>query len=108
MVFKNFSSTADILTPILTDHSPVFFSLSQENSNIRSKGFWKFNSSIIKDQKSTNEIKNLIRNFDTKNNSNFSRQLKWEFLKYETRKFTVHYSKGLAKDRKQKVLKLES
>ena len=49
----------------------------------------------------------MIRNFDTKNDCNFSRQLKWEFLKYEIRKFTIHYSKGLAKERKQKILNLE-
>ena len=86
----------------------MFFSLSQEKGNIRSKGFWKFNSSLIKDQKYINEIKDLIRNFDTKNDCNFSRQLKWEFLKYEIRKFTIHYTKGLAKERKQKILNLES
>ena len=105
---QEFASTKDILAPISTDHSPVFFSLSQEKGNIRSKGFWKFNSSLIKDQKYINEIKDLIRNFDTKNDCNFSRQLKWEFLKYEIRKFTIHYTKGLAKERKQKILNLES
>ena len=102
------ASTKDILAPISTDHSPVLFSLSQEKDNIRSKGFWKFDSSLIKDQKYINEIKDLIRNFDTKNDCNFSRQLKWEFLKYEIRKFTIHYTKGLVKERQQKILNLES
>ena len=64
---QEFASTTDILTPISTDHSPVFFSLSQEKGTIRSKGFWKFNSSLIKDQKYVIEIKDMIRNFDTKN-----------------------------------------
>ena len=50
----------------------------------------------------------MIRNFDTKNDCNFSGQLKWEFLKCEIRKFTIHYIKGLAKIRKQKTLNLES
>ena len=99
---QEFSSTADILTPISTDHSTVFFSLSQKKGVIRSEGFWKFNSFSIKDQKHINEIKDLIRKFDAKNDYNFSRKLKWEFLKYEIRKFTIHYAKGLAKERKQK------
>ena len=90
---QEFASTTDILTPISTDHSPVFFSLSQEKGNIRSKGFWKFNSSLIKDQKCVNEIKDLIRNFDTKNNCHLSRQLRQEFLKYEIRKFTIYYNR---------------
>ena len=50
----------------------------------------------------------MIRNFDTKNDCNFRRQLKWEFLKYEIRKFTIQYTKGLAKERKQKILNIES
>ena len=86
----------------------MFFSLSQEKSVIRSEGFWKFNSFSIKDQKHINETKDLIRKFDTKNDYNFSRQLKWEFLKYEIHKFAIHYTKGLAKERKQKILNLES
>ena len=49
----------------------------------------------------------MIRNFDTKNDCAFSWQLKWEFLRYEIRKFTIHY-KGLAKERKQKVSHVES
>ena len=66
------------------------------------------NSSLIKDQNYINENKDLICNFDTKNDCAFSQQLKWEFLKYEIRKFTVHYTKSLAKERKQKVSNLES
>ena len=103
---QEFASTTDILTPVLTDQSPVVFSLSQEKVNIRSKGFWKFNSSIIKDRKCINETKDLIRNFDTKNDCNFSRQLKWEFLKYKICKFTIHYTKGLAKDTETKNFEL--
>ena len=61
---QEFASTTDILTPISTDHSPVLFSLSKEKGNIRSKDFWKFNSSLIKDQNYINEIKDLIRNFN--------------------------------------------
>ena len=99
---QEFASIADILAPISTDHSPVLFSLSKEKGTITSKGFWKYNSSLIKDQNYVNEIKDLIRNFNTKNDCDFSRQLKWEILKYKIRKFTIHYTKGLAEERKQK------
>ena len=70
---QEFASSADILAPISTDHSPVLFSLSQEKDNIRSKGFWKFNSSLTEDQNYINEIKDLIRNFYKKNDCDFSR-----------------------------------
>ena len=60
----------------------------------------KFNSSSIKDQNYINEIQDLIRNFNTKNDCDFSRQLKWEFLKYEIRKFTIHYTRYEGKETK--------
>ena len=37
------------------------------------------------------EIKKLIRNFCTKNQSLFNRQLKWKLLKYEVTEFTIRY-----------------
>ena len=36
---QEFASTTDILAPISTDHSPVFFSLSQEKGILEVKGF---------------------------------------------------------------------
>ena len=103
-----FTSTTNILAPISTDHSPVLFSLSKEKGNITSKGFWKYNSSLIKDQNYINEIKDLIHNFNTKNDCDFSWQLKWEVLKYKICKFTIHYTKGLVEETKQKFSNLKS
>ena len=88
----------EIPTPISKDRSPVLFSLSKEKSTIRGKGFWKFNSSLTKDQNYIIEINKLIRNFCTKNESLFNLQLKWEPLKYEVRKlFTIQYAKHFTK-----------
>ena len=56
-------TTTEILTPILTDHSPVLFSLSKGNDCFRGKELWKFNSYLTKDQNYITEIKKLIRNF---------------------------------------------
>ena len=47
-----------MLTPISTGHSPVLFSLSKGKDCIKGKGFWKFNSSLTKDQNYVTEIKN--------------------------------------------------
>ena len=102
--FQEFVSTIDILNLISTDHSPVLFSLSKEKGKIRGKWFWEFISSLTKDQNYINEIKNLIHNFSTKKDC-VSRQLKWEILKYEICKFTIHYTKGLAKEKKIKQKK---
>ena len=47
----------EILTPISTDHSPLIFSVSKENGCLKGKEFWKFNSSLTKDQNYIIEIK---------------------------------------------------
>ena len=99
---------SDILTPISTHHSPVLFSLSKEKITIRGTGHWKFNSSLTKDQKYKTEIKKLIRNFSNENEFISNRQLKWELLKYEVRKFTIKYTKHVAKEKRQLRTNLEN
>ena len=90
----------EILTPISTDHSPLIFSVSEENGCLKGKGFWKFNSSLTKGQNYIIEIKKLIRSFCTTNESLYNRQLKWELLKYEVRKFTINYTKQVAEEKR--------
>ena len=45
---QEFVTMIEILTPISIDHSAILLSLSKEKSTITGKGFWKFNSSLIK------------------------------------------------------------
>ena len=66
---QELTTTAEILTTISTDHFPVIFSLSKGNDCLRGKGFWKFNSSLTKDQNYITEIKKLIRSFFPTNES---------------------------------------
>ena len=107
-ILQEFVTMTEILTPISTDHSPVLFSLSKEKTAIRGKGFWKFISSLTKDQNYITEIKRLIRNFSNENESLFNRQLKWELLKYEVRKSTIKYTKHFAKEKRQQRKNLET
>ena len=99
-------TTTEILTPILTNHSPVIYSLSNENDYRRSKGFWK--SSLTKDQNYITEIEKPIHSFCTTNESLYNRQLKWEFLKYEVPKLITNYKKPIAKEKRQQRLNLEN
>ena len=105
---QEFVTMTDILTPISTNHCPVLFSLSKENFTIRGIGLWKFNSSLTKDQNYKTEIKKLIRNFSNENEFLSNRQLKGELLKYEVRKFTIKYTKHVAKEKRQLRTNLEN
>ena len=45
------------------------------------------------------EIRHLVSSF-LSNISSMNAQLKWELLKYEIRKVTIHYTKRKAKEKK--------
>ena len=52
-------------------------------------------------------MKKLITKINTSNEFLKDSQMKWEFLKYEIRKFTIYYSKAAAKIRKKHKIDLE-
>ena len=66
---------------------------SNDNSDNNGRGFWKNNSSLVYDEFYVENMKKLIKEINTSNEFNEDAQMKWEFLKYEIRKFTIDYSK---------------
>ena len=52
-------------------------------------------------------MKKLITKINTSDEFLEDAQMKWEFLKYEIRKFTIDYSKSAAKIRKKYKIVLE-
>ena len=103
---QEFVTMTEILTSISINHSQVPFSLLKEKTTIRGKRFWKFSSSLTKDQNYIIEIKKLIGNFSNENKSFFNCQLKLELLKYEVRKLTIKYTKHDVKEKWQQRTKL--
>ena len=109
----------DILASFSTDHSPIIITLSKLNEFTKGKGLWKFNNSLISNEHYVEKMKNHIYdilNFLNNKNSKDD-QVIWEYLKYEIRKFTIQYSKRLAKtlreereclERKLKILEQNS
>ena len=63
---------------------------------------------IYKDytDKMKQHIAETMHKLDTENS--FDDQMKWEFLKFEIRRFTIDFSKLYAKKQRQEILKLES
>ena len=52
-------------------------------------------------------MKKLITKINTSNEFTEDAQMRWRFSKYETRKFTIDYSKKTAEIRKQQKINLE-
>ena len=66
----------------------------------RGKGFWKFNNSLTSNgdyvEKMKNQISETMHMFDQDKIT--GKYLRWEFSKYEIRKFTINFSKNLVKE----------
>ena len=88
-----------ILPSFCSDHSPILVSYNKPTEISMGKNFWKFNSSLVQDETFVLKLKEHIKHVKTSFHSNFenNEHFKWEFLKYEIRKFTIGYSKNKAK-----------
>ena len=97
----------DILASLLTDYSPITFSCFNNKESNRVSGFWKFNNSLIENEEYVLQMKTFI--LDTLNElfneKILDDQVKWEYLKYNIRKYSIKFSKKLAKSAKKKIRK---
>ena len=89
----------EILNALSSDHSPVFCSFVNNDIFARGSGVWKFNNSLLLNTEFVKKLKTHIKTVKSnlQENSYFSDHSKWEFLKYEIRKFSISFSKNLAK-----------
>ena len=95
----------DILNAVSTDHSPVFCSFVNSTEFRKGPGIWKFNNSLIFDRNFAKEMKCFIHDTQKRlvTDNVFDEQSQWEILKYEIRKFTIRYSKVIAKEKRKKA-----
>ena len=88
----------DILPSFMSDHSPVFITINLNSNLERGNYGWKFNNSLLNDEifvsKMIDHIENIKNNFTDEQNPH----VKWEFLKYELRKFSISFAKNKNKE----------
>ena len=85
-----------------TDHSEIPIHFKNESANQRKgPGFWKFNNSLLKDEKCINKLRNNLDRYKDNYKDVEDRGLQLNLLKMEIRGFTVMYSKSKAKARKK-------
>ena len=105
---QEFILDTDIIPAISSDHSPILIFFSKDKQNNRSSGFWKFNNSLLSDDIFKEELKQHIQNIKNDNELSNDPQIKWEFLKYQIRKFTIRFSKMRAKEERKQREELEA
>ena len=93
---QEFASNIDVLPSFLSDHSPLFFSLHNSSDHNRGRGVWKFNNSLLLDDNFNTDLIDTIKRTLAENSSS-NPHFRWEFLKYEIRKFSIKFSKARSK-----------
>ena len=91
-------SHQDIVPGLRSDHSVVTLYLKIKNSQQKGRGFFKFNSSLLRDAKYVNEIKEIIAIYN-KELLDENLGLKWDTLKSQIRGFTIGYATAKKEER---------
>ena len=101
---QEISNGTDTIPAFKSDHSSVLVSSSNLNFFEPDPGLWKLSNSLINDKTFRNTFKNFIQNMIKKLNTNTSldKQIKWELLKYEIRRFAMSYLSNALKKMKEK------
>ena len=102
--------TTDTLAAFFTDHSPITLFLCHLKEFPRDRGLWKFNKSLIKNENYQEQMKTLSKNvLDNLDKYDIvDPQFRWEYLKYEIRKFPIHFSNNTARNKKIERTHLEN
>ena len=83
-----------------TDHSAVQLNLiSEESKQKKGPGFWKFNYSLLKDNRYISRLRENLPQFKSKYQNVEDLGLPWDLIKMEIRGFTVKYTKIKARER---------
>ena len=77
-------------------------------SGMRGNSYWKFNNSLLSNPEFISSMKEKIEVIREELGNIEDPQTKWEILKHRIRQFSSHFSKKVAKARKEKRLRLES
>ena len=99
-----------MLAAFSAGHSPLLFSLDLCKDENRGKGLWKFNNSLSMNSdfqtKMKFHIKSTLETLEIEGINDL--QVRWEFLKYEIRKFSIEFSKLQAQNTKKEKMFLEN
>jgi len=89
----------------LTDHCIVEIKLNPVDKISKKKGYWKFNSSLLRNKDYCTRIKELIS--ETENNETIDSFCnKWEFVKYRIRECSIRVSKEMAREKRREEVNL--
>ena len=96
-------SKTDIIPGICSDHSSIILSIKPTKSTKSGPNFWKFNNSLLKNENFTNGLKNFLKNeINDECKEIKCSQVKWEYIKYKVKQWSIKKSKEIASNRRKK------
>ena len=81
----------DIIPSIWSDHSAITLFVKHLPPTKKGNGYWKFNSSLVSDNKYVTDLCTEIEKWQQKYETMQDDRIIWELFKYEIRKFTMSY-----------------
>ena len=80
--------------------------IAEEFKHNKGPGFWKFNSSLLEDNRYVSQLRENILEFKSKYETVEDLGLRWDLIKMEIRGFTVKYTTIKARRRRdeEKIL----
>ena len=75
--------SCEFLFPLNSDHSPVKLKMQSISTDMRGRGYWKFNNSLLKDKQFVSGMKNKINEVVTTFGDFDDPRINWEYLKFK-------------------------
>ena len=88
--------TTEILPSVQSDHSTLKLKFSPINEQGRGPSSWKFNNSLTTDKCIVDSMKSNIPTLYEESRELKDPAMRWEFLEYQIRQFTINYSREKA------------
>ena len=85
-------TSCETLCPLSSDHSPVRLKLHADSADYRGRGYWKFNSSLLENNRYVSDIKNKINELMSTFKDFDDPRINWEYIKLKMREFSRHTS----------------
>ena len=102
---RNLNLNAKILPSIKSDHSLIEITFTL-NGPPRGPGIWKLNTSLLQDDEYKSEVKHLIERSWNEFDGNGDLSLRFDWVKYKIRQFSLAYSKQKAKHNREKEFQI--
>ena len=97
----------EIRPSIAPDHKAIFLDIELKSEVIRGPGTWKFNNSLLEDEKYVILINYIYPQILEKYKEVEDKQLLWKLIKMEIRCRTITYSKNKRRELKKREISLQ-